>query len=197
MSGRTEGQNPLALSTAAFTDHEDLLLLAACWTECRGTRLVPLKRDFEGAILNYPDILPNMTMVELSPEGELNYLFIGSERAARRNEEDTGQPVIETLAPAVAELIAHYALFAFDKPFAMYWEQSNKLPSGAVAHDHNLAVVLADEDGKPNAIAALIDPIYDDETQRGGYVIGSGGMSVTPIDIGLGVPDLPREAGPS
>lgn len=191
-----KGPEPLALSTTVFAEYAELVDLATCWQACRGDKMLPTKRDFEGAILNYPAILPNMTMVELTPDGALNYIFIGSDRAARRNEEDTGQLVNQTLAPAAGELIMLYAIAAFQSPFAMFWAQGNRLPSGAVAHDHNLGVTLCDDDGKPNAIAiaAVVDTAYLEEDVRGGYLIGSEGMTVTPIDIGLGIPDLPRSA---
>lgn len=198
MSQKKEGL-PVELSNIAFADCSVLLDFGKCWQECRKGNMLPLKRDFEGAVLDYPDLVPNMTMVELGADGQLNYLFIGGDRAARRNREDTGQLVSQTLAPAAADLMAHYALVAFDKPFDMYWEQHNILPSGAVAHDRNLGVVLRDDKDKPCAIAiaASIDTVYDQEMVKGEYMLGSGGMAVTPIDIGLGVPDLPREVGPS
>lgn len=197
-SGR-ETRVPLDLTSTVFADYPDLLELAACWQTCRGDKMLPSKHDFEGAILGHPVLLPNMTIVELTPDGALNYIYIGSDRAARRDEEDTGQTVDRTLAPAAGELIMLYAISAFDNPFALFWAQGNKLPSGAVAKDHNLGVVLADENGKANAIAiaSVIDPAYEQEIERGGYLIGSDGMVITPIDIGFGVPDLPRSAGAS
>lgn len=187
---------PLTATSPVIADYSELVALATCWQTCRGDKMLPGKHNFEGAMLEYPIILPNMTMIELSPDEDLSYIYIGSDRAARRNEEDTGQAVSQTLAPAAGELIMLYAISAFENPFAMFWTQGNKLPSGAVATDHNLGVVLADENGKANAIAiaSVIDPVYELEIERGGYMIGSEGMAVTPIDIGLGVPDLPRRS---
>lgn len=198
-SAGKENATPLELTSPVLADYPELLELAACWQSCRGDKMVPSKHDFEGAILGHPVLLPNMTMIELTSDGSLNYLYIGSDRAARRNEEDTGQTVNQSLAPAAGELIMLYAISAFEKPFAMFWAQGNKLPSGAVAKDHSLGVVLADENGKANAIAiaSVIDPVYEQEIERGGYMIGSEGVDVTPIDIGLGIPNLPRSAGAS
>lgn len=194
-----QNAKPLALSSPAISDYPELVELAACWQSCRGDKMLPSKHDFEGAMLAHPKILPNMTMIEMTPKGEMNYIYIGSNRAARRSEEETGRKVSSTLAPAAAELTVLYAIAAFEAPFAMFWTHGNGLPSGAVATDQNLAVVLGDEKGKANAIAisSIVDPVYELEIEKGGFLIGSLGMDVIPIDIGFGVPDLPRSVGAS
>ena len=200
MSGSQDNSTivPKILATDLIAGQPVLLSMAKCWEECRKGKLLPLKKDFEGAILEYPEVLPDMTIVEMSPDGDLTYLYIGGDRATRRGHEDTGTAVRETLHPKAAELIFTLAIAAFERPFALHWWQRNILPSGAVAEDYNLGVGLADEDGNmvAIAIASQIDPVYLRETEKGGYLIGSGGMGATPIDLGLGVPDLPLNLDP-
>ena len=190
---------PLALSTTAFEELPLCMDLAACWTACRGDKMLPTKHDFEGAILGYPDVLPQMTMLGPTPGGGLNYLFTGSDRVFRHASDHTGQSILETVAPLVQDLLAQWALAVFKRPFGVFWEQRHILTSGAPVSGFNLGLVLADENGQPVAlaIAPAVDEAHSLEIERKGFLIGSEGVDVTPIDIGLGVPDLARSVSAS
>lgn len=187
---------PLRPSTAAFADYEPLMALCECWEKARGAAMVPSKFDFEGTMLEHPEILPDLTMLELKPVGELRYLFIGSDRVFRINQDQTRETMEDAFAPKVRKFVADWTRAALEKPHFIMWKARTLLPSGAQASSVNLSVPLSNEKGLPTYCVSMtiFDEVFLREAEKGGYLIGSIGIDVTPIDIGCGVPDLPLTA---
>lgn len=184
---------PLRPVTQVFAAYTALVTLSRCWEKARGDKMMPSKHDFEAVMLDYPEILPSMTMVELLAGGELQYLYIGSERVFQMNKDQTRRRVEGSFAAEAWKHTADWMQASFDQPHLAFWKSRTHLPSGAVAENNNLSVVLSDDSGVPRyiIIITVFDEAHDKETTRGGYLIGSAGLEMTPIDIGCGVPDLP------
>lgn len=195
MSGdkNTGSRVPLRPVTQVFAAYKALVTLSRCWEKARGNKMIPSKHDFEAVMLDYPEILPSMTMVELLAGGELQYLYIGSERVFQMNKDQTHGRVGSAFAVEAWKFTADWVQASFDQPHLAFWKSRTLLPSGAVAENNNLSVVLSDDNGRPKytIIITVFDEAHHSEATKGGYLIGSAGMELTPIDIGCGVPDLP------
>lgn len=189
----TDIHAPLRPATQVFAAYEVLVALCRCWEEARGDKMIPSKHDFEAVMLNYPEILPSMTMVELLADGKLQYLFIGSERVFQMNKDQTRRGVESSFAVEAWKYTSDWMQASFEQPHVAFWKSRAHLPSGAIAQNNNLSVVLSDDSGVPRytIIITVFDEAHANETTRGGYLIGSAGMEMSPIDIGYGVPDLP------
>jgi hypothetical protein len=155
--------------------------------------MLPTKAGFEAASLNYPAILPNLALVDFVSAKDFRYRYIGSDRVQRRAADHTNQNTEEAFAPRAREFVDSWTKAGFDRPHITLWRDQTHLPSGRIAESQNLSVVLVGKKGLPNCIAVVtdVDQTYKAELSKGGFQIGSIGMDVTPIDIGLGVPDLP------
>lgn len=187
---------PLRPSTAAFADYALLMALYECWEKARGDAMVPSKFDFEGTMLEHPEILPDLTMLEMTPTGELRYLFIGSDRVFRINQDQTRETMEGAFAPKVRKFVADWTRSSLQRPHISMWRARTLLSSGAQASSVNLSVPLSNEKGVPTCCVSMtiFDEVFLREAEKGGYLIGSIGITVTPIDIGCGVPDLPLTA---
>lgn len=195
MSGdrNTGNRVPLRPVTQVFAAYASLVTLSRCWEKARGDKMVPSKHDFEAVMLDYPEILPSMTMIKLIAGGELQYLFIGSERVFQMNKDQTHKRVGSAFAAEAWKFTGDWVEASFDQPHLAFWKSRTHLPSGTVAENNNLSVVLSDDDGVPRyiIITTVFDEAHHSEPTKGGYFIGSAGMEMTPIDIGCGVPNLP------
>lgn len=173
------------------------MALMECWEKARGDAMLPTKFDFEGTMLEHPEILPDLTMLEITPNNELRYLFIGSDRVFRINKDQTRETIEGAFAPNVRAFITDWTRAIFERPHVSMWQARTLLPSGAEAGSINLSVALSNEKGTPSCLVAMtiFDEVFRREAEKGGYLIGSAGITVTPIDIGCGVPDLPHKIG--
>lgn len=165
-----------------------------CWNKARSGNLLPTKESFEGAILNAPELIPNMSFAELGPGNQLQFKLIGSDIVQRRGEDQTGLGVESMFAPKAGELLTMWAMAMLETPHLNFYEAQTRLPRGVIAESSNLAAVLTDGADNPTfiAVATIVGDAYGDELEVGGYLIGSIRFSVNPIDIGFGIPDLPR-----
>lgn len=188
---------PLEPDTSAFTDRPLLIDLCNCWLDARAKKMLPTKWEFEKQALNHPAILPNLALVEFKSPTEFHYRYIGSARVQRRGEDQTRQNVTQAFAPNAREFLTSWTLAGFELPHMTLWTDRTALPSGAIAESTNLSVVMTGESGLPNCLAVVTDvaEAYTQELAGGNYLIGSKGMEVVPIDIGMGIPDLPRKSG--
>lgn len=185
---------PVRPSTSAFAGYAPLMALCECWEKARGDAMVPSKFNFEGAILDRPEVLPNLTMLEMIPTGELRYLFIGSDRVFRINQDQTRETMEGAFAPKVRKFVADWTRSVMARPHLLMWQAGTLLPSGAQGSSVNLSVPLSSEDGVPTCCVSMtiFDEVFLREAEKGGYLIGSVGIDVTPVDIGHRIPDLPR-----
>lgn len=186
-----------SLPVEEFLDHEFLVALSDCWQSARGERMIPCKHDFEGAVLECPQIVPHMTVVEKVPTDGMRLCFVGSDRVYQEGKDPTFQAFEQSFAPGVRSLMTKWAEAIVALPAASFWKTSTRLASGNLAHNYSLSLVLADSAGTPHYIVSVVamDPIVYDETEHGVHFIGSGGISIMPIDIGRGTPDLPTRFG--
>lgn len=185
---------PIKPCTSAFSEYRLLRSLYECWEQVRGDKMMPTKHDFERAMLEYPEILPKMVLAELVSNTEFHYLYVGSDRVSLRNKDQTRQNVKEAFAPKIGEFVTDWARASLKKPHIAFWKGRSILPSGKVGGAVALTVILSNDEGLPNYVATVTvtGEVYAREIERDGYHIGSAGMEIVPIDIGCGVPDLPR-----
>lgn len=187
---------PIRPSTLDFKDHAQLMAFFECWERARGNKMAPSKHDFEGTILECPEILPNMSLVEPVSQNVFQYIYLGGDKVLRRARDQTHQNVLGAFAPNVGQFVTDWTRALLEEPFILKWKARTRLPSGMVARKINLSVVLTDDGGKPICIASAVvaDKAFANEISPGGYLLGSDGLNVVPIDIGCGIPDLPRAA---
>lgn len=185
---------PIKPCISAFSGYRLLRSLYECWEQVRGDKMLPTKRDFERAMLEYPEILPHMVMGEFVSSNEFRALYQGSGRVFLRNMDVTHGDALEGLAPNARQFLADWLRASYERPFITFWKSRTSLPGGAMAENANFTAILSNDDGKPTHFATVVaaDKAFAIEIERGGYLTGSGGVDVVPIDIGLGVPDLPR-----
>lgn len=188
---------PKHLSTESFHQYESLVATYECWAHARKDKMLPSKLDFERATLDSPEFLPNMTLVELSPDGEIQFVYVGSQIVTRRNSEQTGMVVENMFDPKAEKLIHDWALANLKVPVINCYNVRTHLPSGVIGESVNLSVVLSNGQGLPSCIAAttVVDQAYEQEVAKGGFLLGSAGLEMDPLDIGYGIPDLPRTIG--
>lgn len=159
--------------------------------------MIPCKHDFEGAVLEYPKIVPHMTLLEKLSNDDMSLRFVGSDRVYQEGKDPTFQAFEQSFAPDVRDLMTKWAEAVLALPGASLWKTSTRLSSGGLAHNYSLSLALADSTGTPHYIVSVVamDPAVYNETEHGVHLIGSGGVDVTPIDIGGGIPDLPTQFG--
>lgn len=195
---KTTADVPIRPSTSVFAEYELLLMLCECWEQARGDKMIPTKQDFMEAMLEHPEILPDMTLVEKVSSDAVRHLYLGSERVFRQNRDRTYENVLEAFAPNARQFVMAWSNAIFERPLIAFCKDRTQLPSGTMTETPSLTVVLSNDEGQPTcqATASVVDKATTgQELQRGGFLNGSGGMDVVPIDIGLGVPDLPRTVG--
>lgn len=187
-------KSPISPDTSAFQDHVILMDLFNCWVEARGDAMLPKKKVFEKTALDHPQILPDLALVEFTSPTEFHYRYLGSERVQRRGQDQTNESVEGAFAPKARQFLSDWTRAGFEKPHITVWIDRTRLPDGTVAESTNLSVVLTGDTGLPNCIAVVtdVDKAYNDQLAGSRLLIGSAGMEAIPIDIGLGVPDLPR-----
>lgn len=185
---------PKQPSIGKFEMYELLVALYACWESVRGDKMLPSKRDFEGEMLNSPEFLSEMAFVEQDPNGELHYRYIGSQIVTRRDSDQTGKPVTGVHEPKVEKLVLDWGFANFKMPHILFYTTRTHLPSGAIGDSFNLVVPLANHQGLSPclAVATVVDDVFRQEFKKGGFLAGSAGVEMNPIDIGYGVPNLPR-----
>lgn len=185
---------PIHPSIGQFSGFEPLLDLFHCWQRARGDRLIPTKRDFEGVMLEYPEMLPSLTLVEVTPSNEFQFLYVGADLVERRKQDLTHLALQEAIAEKVTKFTLEWLVAIFEKPCIVVSTTRTELPGGVGAVSINMTAVLSDESDRPRCIVNMssYDEAFSKTENIEGYLIGSAGIAVTPIDIGLGVPDLPR-----
>lgn len=184
---------PKAPDRQVFGEYPPLVSLCKCWEDARGKAMLPTKQDFERVMLDYPEILPNLAMVQFVSPDEFSYSYIGSKRVQRRNKDETNHRTEDAFAPDARDFLAAWTKAGLDKPHVTFWQDQTELPSGTIAESSNLSVILSGDSGVPNCIAVMTvaDEAYSRELVPGGFLVGSAGLRVTPVDIGFGIPDLP------
>lgn len=185
---------PIHPSISQLAGFEPLLDLFHCWERARGNRMIPSKHDFERVMLDFPKMLPSLILVELTASSELQFLYVGNELVERRNQDLTHFNLEEAVAAKLRKFVLDWVAAIFNNPCLVLSTTRTYLPGDVAAASINLTALLSNEEGTPSCFANMSS--YDANFSTGevidGYQIGSAGIEVIPIDIGLGVPDLPR-----
>lgn len=189
-----QAPTPKHPSAGKFLRCEQLAALYSCWERVRGDKMLPSKQDFEGEMLNFPEFLSDMTLVEPGPNGEILYRYVGSQIVTRRDTDQTGKLVRGVLESKAEKLVLDWGVANFKMPHIVFFSVRTHLPSGVTAESSNLVVPLSGQEGLPPclAMATAVDDAYRREIEKGGFLLGSAGIAMNPINIGYGVPDIPR-----
>lgn len=182
--------------TSAFEQHDLLKAFCECWQTARKGKMLPSKKDFEGEVLAYPQVLPNMSVMEVISRDEINYIYLGSNLVFQRNKDQTKEDVSRAMAPGVKDFMRDLVMAGIGSPFLAYWTAKSHLESGLSVTNTGLSAVLSDDSEQPSFIVAVTvgDDAHRDTLGRRGYQIAQDGVTVVPIDIGCGVPTMPLSA---
>lgn len=170
---------------------DNVLLTQAwqCWSAARGDRVLPFKGDYEKAILGFPDIIPNLTIVEWTDQGSLRYLMIGSNIVKRRSKEQTSEIVKDVMEIRAERMLYEWARSSTEERHGTYFETYTDLPSGTIGIGRNLGLPLFGDQERVTlfCLVTQVDDTYGSEVGNGGFEIASAGISFRPIDLGFGV----------
>lgn len=182
--------------TKLLEEYELLMACCECWQSARKGKILPTKRDFEGAVLAYPELLPFMSVLEVKSKEEIKYIYLGSDMVFQRNKDQTREEMAEAMSPGTRKFAQAWVTAAISSPFLAFWVSRSHLDSGLGIVNHGLSVVLSDQSGQPSYIVAVNvgDEAHRKTLEQRGYQLGVDGVDITPIDIGFGVPDLPRKS---
>lgn len=185
---------PIRPSVDIFREYEPLMALCECWEKARGDRMLPAKSAFEGVMLDYPEMLPDMALLKFLSGNEARYVYFGGEAVRRRRRDQTRERLEESVAPNVRNFLADWTAATFKIPGLNFVRAKIRMASGMEAENVSLSAVLSNEDELPSCIAyvTVLDGVFSGLEEQGEYLIGSAGMVMHPIDIGYGVSDLPR-----
>lgn len=163
-----------------------------CWQNARGENVLPSKKDYEATILEYPDLVPNLVVVEWNGQGSLRHIMIGSKIVQRRAQDHTSMIVAGLMVPMAEAAMYVWVRSCSELRHGTYFETYTHLPSGAVGTAINLGLPLF---STPDCVDVLCmvtqaDEASQTEVEKGRFEIASAGLSFHPIDLGFGVGDI-------
>lgn len=177
-------------------DYSDLRLFFDCWDNARGKEKLPTKDAFISGLMVFPEITPNLVMLEIGFELNLTYIFIGSEIVKRRKSDHTNLSSDMKHDARILNTLQEWVAAGLKQPHINFHTMKTLLPSGKIAESNNLSAFLTDQSGSPAflAIQTVVDERFQGENHRGKYSVGSIDLKMRPIDIGFGVSSLPTAA---
>lgn len=138
---------PIHPSTDRFTEYDLLLSHFHCWEEARGSHMIPLKRDYEGAMLEHPEILPNLSFMEIISPVDFRYLYQGNLRVIQQCQDWTNKNFLEAFAPGAKRFVMDWTSANIARPFLALWTDRTLLQSGSTMVFTALTCALADDNG--------------------------------------------------
>ncbi|MBB4211707.1 hypothetical protein EV659_106154 [Rhodothalassium salexigens DSM 2132] len=164
----------------------------AHWSSLRTGTDLPAKRDLNPAALK--TVLPNVVLLERAATDRFVYRLAGTAFAERLSYNPTGQNLIDQLDPAVRDWSITWFNRSLDERFGALSEYSAEYYTGRVNKVASLYLPLRDATGAVSLFLAVNWPLEMLSYKPAGAVsrIGTDLLTVEPLDLGFGVPDLPR-----
>ncbi|GEQ98278.1 hypothetical protein JCM17844_19150 [Iodidimonas gelatinilytica] len=163
------------------------------WMSLRGADgQIPQKSHLNP--VKFKAVLPDVSILERTGKENYTYRLIGSDILQRFTTLSSGINLFDRLDPNSATFISDWLEAIFHLPCAAHCHYVARYPTGLKRNMSSLYLPLADKDGTLRFLLA-----YHRATALEGYSatvhesnIEMEQMIVTPIDLGSGVPDLPK-----